>query len=183
MPIYEFSTEELETEEWRSVVGYFSGIYSVSSLGRVRRDKQCQGTQAERILKPHKGTDGYWYVKLSLSAQQRQYSVHSLVIRSFIGPRPTGHNANHKDGVKTNNRISNLEWVTYSRNSRHAFEIGLSPKGENHGISKLTNSQVAEIKHRLKTAKTGDQRKIAREYGVNETVISKIKRGEIWVHI
>lgn len=183
MPIQDFTTEELESEEWRSVDGYFTGIYSVSNLGRIRRDKQCQGTQTGFMPKLFIGTDGYLYVVLSLSSQQRRYSVQSLVIRAFIGPPPTGHNINHVDGVKTNNRLSNLEYVTFSRNSKHAFEIGLSPQGGNHGISKLTNQQVKEIKQALSTAKHGDQAKLARQYKVNDTVISKIKRGEIWRHI
>lgn len=183
MPIYEFSTEELRTEEWRSVIGWFAGIYSISSLGRVRRDKQCSGTQAGRILKLIKGTDGYWYTVLSLSAQERRYSVHSLVARAFIGPKPLGHNINHLDGVKTNNRVENLEYSTFSRNSKHAFEIGLSPRGENHGISKLTNQQVQDIKRELRTGPRGTQARLARQYKVNQTVISKIDRGEIWTHV
>lgn len=179
----EFTPEELATEEWRSVVGYFAGIYSVSSLGRIRRDKQCSGTQAGRILRLTKGTDGYWYTTLSLSAQERRYSVQSLVARAFIGKRPPKYTINHIDGIKTNNRPWNLEYITFSQNSQHAFDTGLSPQGENHGISKLTNDQVREIKRALKGCKHGQQTKIARQYGVNDTVISKIKRGEIWRHI
>lgn len=183
MPTFEFSTEELQKEEWRTVVGYFSGLYSISNLGRVRRDRAAKGATSGHILKPHKGTDGYWYVRLSLSCQQRGYSIQRLVCDAFLGPKPKGHNINHIDGVKTNNRLWNLEYVTYSRNSKHAFEIGLSPRGENHGISKLTNAQVKEIKKELAQGIQGNQTTIAKRYGVNDTVISKIKRGEIWTHI
>lgn len=183
MPAYEFSTEELQQEEWRSVIGWFAGLYSISSLGRVRRDIASQGTQVGRILKYQIGTDGYRYVTLSLGAGERRYSVQRLVTLAFFGPKPQGHNINHIDGVKTNNRTSNLEYVTFSRNSKHAFEIGLSPRGENHGISKLTNQQVRDIKQRLTDAPKGTRSKLARIYGVNYSVIAKIDRGEIWTHI
>lgn len=183
MPTYEFTTEELRKEEWRSVVGWFAGIYSVSNLGRVRRDHAASGTRPGFMPKPFLSSTGYWHIALSLSSQERHYSIHSLVARAFIGPKPPGHNINHLDGVKTNNRVENLEYATFSRNSKHAFEIGLSPRGENHGISKLTNAQVREIKVALQACKHGDQAKLARKYGVNDTVISKIKRGQIWTHI
>jgi transposase len=74
--------------------------------------------------------------------------LHALVALAFLGPRPTDkHEVNHLNGVKTDNTVENLQWVTRSENIKHAFDTGLKPSltGSNAPSSKLTAEQVKEI--------------------------------------
>jgi hypothetical protein len=120
----QFSQEELENEEWRNVVG-FEGVYSVSNLGRVRRNIGNCGTQAGRILIFVFRPGGYHGVCLQLRKKNKSKVVHRLVSDAFLGIRPDGLQCNHKDGIKTNNRVENLEYVTPSENMLHSYRIGL----------------------------------------------------------
>jgi len=87
---------------------------------------------------------GYRY----FTVQGKQVTVHSAIATAFIGPRPQGFEVNHKDGDKLNNRVDNLEYVTSSENTMHAYELGLMKacSGERSGKSRLTEIQVKEIR-------------------------------------
>lgn len=125
----QFNQEELEKEEWRPVVG-FEGAYSVSNLGRVRRNIPEDNTYVGRILvlsKDSKKHFRYLRVHLVYGPIKKYCTVHSLVATSFLGPCPEKKQINHIDGVKINNRIENLEYVTQPENMSHAKRIGLLP--------------------------------------------------------
>src|ERR1035437_3644976 len=124
MAIPDFSTEDFKTEEWLPVV-VWEGIYSVSSLGRVRRDLGVPGARAGRILALPLNQTGYPCVHLSARPRHYRRTVHPLVAAAFIGARPDGLTINHIDGVKTNNRPANLEYVTLVENVQHAHRTGL----------------------------------------------------------
>ena len=192
MTIPEFTPHELEHEEWRSVVGY-EGFYSVSSLGRVRRDHAATNTYAGRILKPSPTHNGYLCVPLSVPNRKliRRF-VHLLVSCAFIGPR-NRLEVNHKDTNKKNNRANNLEYVTSKENKAHASQFGLMPhgdrhhsrlhpehmpRGEQHVRAKLTNETVRQIR-----AAQGTYRAIGKQLGVFHGTVGKVKRGEIWKHV
>lgn len=136
----------------------------------------------ERIMKPWSNNDGYLFVNLYIDNKSFRMRVHRLVLITFKGHPQEGQETNHIDGIKTNNAIDNLEWVTKSENARHAFANGLRTlptlKGENNSSSKLTKHQVIEIRQRLKAGEL--QREIASDYDVSRTTISKIKLGEKW---
>lgn len=123
----DFTTEELANEEWRPVVGY-EGVYSVSDLGRVRRDLAVPGATPGRILR-RIAVKGYQHVYLYTFGIRRRWQIHRLAIEAFIGARPIGLQVNHKDGLKTNNRPNNLEYVTAKENKQHASRLGLVAKG------------------------------------------------------
>jgi len=112
-------------EIWKPVVG-FENIYSVSNFGRVRREKTL------RILKPNLWRNTYPSVLLSNKSIHKKYRIHVIVTRAFLGQRPKGTGVNHKDGVKTNNRLENLEYISPSENSRHAVNLGLIPAPSNY---------------------------------------------------
>jgi DNA invertase Pin-like site-specific DNA recombinase len=91
---------------------------------------------------------------------------------------------NHIDGVKTNNKAKNLEWVTPSENIIHAFKNGLSSgqRGEKSYSSCITEAQALEI---YKLAQEGvlTQKEIAQKYNITRSNVSAIKRGKSWSYI
>lgn len=109
-----------EIEIWKPVVGH-EGVYSVSNRGRVRRDAAARKAVPGRILDGFPNEDGY--IRVTLSGPRRTVAVHILVAHAFIGPRPDGHEVNHKNGQKTHNAADNLEYVTHLENIRHAVEV------------------------------------------------------------
>jgi hypothetical protein len=126
------------------------------------------------------------YVRIGVPGDRRTVAVHRLILGAFVGPCPEGHEANHKNGDKHDNRVENLEWVTQSENATHAWQTGLMTaecvaRGERQGASKLTASEVRDIRRRCAA---GEQQKaLAEEYGLNRSSVSKIIRGVNWKHI
>jgi len=113
---------------------------------------------------------------------QKTLLIHRLVALAFI---PNPHNkpcVNHKDGNKLNNNIGNLEWNTHSENTKHACEnkLILPTHGEISGMSKLTNSQVLEIR---KIGRNMTQKELGEIYDVRPQTISKIILRKAWTHI
>lgn len=170
----------MKTEQWKPVVGY-DGIYEISDLGRVKRIGKCTASPKERILKTRIGPDGYCVAFLSYSCKVKAKRIHAIVLEAFIGPRPLGMQANHKNGIKTDNQPKNLEWVTLRENIAHATRNGLVPSGENHWNSKLKERHILEIRKRIQTGQT--QGKIAAIYKVNRRTISKIGTRKAWKNI
>jgi hypothetical protein len=117
-------------EAWRAVIG-FEGLYEVSNLGRVRRIGRAAKTGAGRgggigrIRKLQPTPEGYLHVVLWKDGKPKARQVHGLIAEAFLGPAPPGHEPNHEDGDKHNNRASNLEWVTRPENMKHAYATGL----------------------------------------------------------
>jgi len=161
-------------EKFKKIKGYEN--YSVSNYGRIRNDK------TGRILKPQKNTWGYLFVGLYENGVCKNYRIHRLVALAFI-PNVFGKRTiNHIDGVKINNFVDNLEWCSQKENIHHAMDTGLMQKGEKHGMAKLNESQVLEIR-RLHA--TGDyyQKALGKMFNVDQTVIGDIVNRKIWVHI
>lgn len=106
----------IKNEIWKPVEGFDK--YEVSSFGRVRN----KGTG--RILKPYKAI--YPQVTLMRKRKPVPVRIHVLVAKAFI-PNPENKRCvNHKNGIKTNNRVENLEWVTHKENTSHAIKAGLA---------------------------------------------------------
>lgn len=116
-------------EIWKPIPGY-EGYYEASSEGQIRSVDRLvhhggySYSRKGRIRKPF-NTRGYNSVALNKDKIETTYQVHRLVAMTFI-PNPEDKPCvNHIDGNKTNNSVSNLEWVTYSENSKHAIRTGL----------------------------------------------------------
>lgn len=98
-------------ETWKAIAGY-EGLYEVSDLGRVK----SLWYGKEKILKPQDTSRGYFQVALCKDDKVNRLLVHRLVAETFI-PNPNNlETVNHKDEVKTNNTVSNLEWMSLEDN-------------------------------------------------------------------
>lgn len=159
---------------WREVEGW---PYEVSDRGEVRRSVNASGTRAGRLLKPRQFANGYLYVCLREHPRLRYVQVHRLVADAFLPPVEGATQINHRDGVKTNNAVLNLERVTGSENMRHAVQTGLHPTGEHHYAARLRAEDVAEIR---RLSGQVPQRKLALRYGVSRSAIVHILSGKNW---
>lgn len=158
----------------------WEGVYSVSDLGRIRRDAGGRGAVAGRIITAKRNKKGYQYADLSRDDRKIRRLVHQLVAEAFLPARPSAeHHPNHIDADKTNNSVANLEWLTVPQNNAHARSLGLVPalSGEENGRAKLTAEQVAEI--RALKGKVG-QRRIAARFRVARTTVQWIHNGRNW---
>lgn len=176
-----------EVEEWRDIPGWV-GYYQVSNYGRVRSiDREVRLSNRTcfyrgRILRQKKsGQPGKNYYAVVLSCPdnpKRDHKVHLLVLLAFVGPRPAGYEGCHNDGDRFNNQLINLRWGTHQDNVQDMLKHGRSTKGELNPQSVLTEQDVRDIREDDRTQST-----IAKEFGVSQTCISKVRRHARWQHV
>lgn len=151
----------MDNEVWKDVKGY-EGYYQVSNLGNVRsldRIILCKnGSERFTVgkpLKPQMDYQGYLRVGLNICGKFKTYRVHRLVALNFLDEKENKDQVNHINGIKDDNRLTNLEWVTGSENIKHAIKTGLiikdscinrSNKGNLNPNSKLDEEDVKKIR-------------------------------------
>lgn len=163
-------------EIWKPVLGFIG--YEISNLGRIRSlPRKFQ--PKSYILKCNKTPKGYISVALSGGNKETRKLVHRLVLSSFTGDNKTLQ-VNHIDGNKTNNILSNLEWVTQSQNITHAYATGLMVKvGDTSANRKLNSILVAEIRAKFLPRKY-TIKMLSIEYGVTSSAIKAIITKRNW---
>jgi hypothetical protein len=157
-------------EKWKAVPGY-TGAYEVSNLGRVKslpRSSTSGGLVAVSIA--HRG---YPRVCLCMSNKMKHINIHRLVAQAFL-PNPTNlPQVNHKNGVKTDNRVENLEWCDNKYNMKHAREVlGFSTSGANSACAKLTEREVNFLRWMKLHYPSIESKIIANFYGVTTKTIT-----------
>lgn len=176
------SLEDLPGEEWRPIKNY-EGLYEVSSLGRVKSLNKKLGSRNRKnqiILKQNLDTYGYPQILLSKNGIVNSAKVHRLVADAFIPNLENKPTVNHKFGIKTDNRITELEWFTISEQTKHSYVVlnrKLSPssfkKGKDHKKSK---SVIQYTKDGVFIKKYASVREAQRETGIGRCVIMNVCR-------
>lgn len=174
-------------ELWREIkVGY-----EVSSLGRIKSlSKKIAGRNGfritkEKILKQKTTTTGY--LSIQMGKECKGVLVHRVFATAFIENPLNKPQVNHINGIKNDNRIENLEWVTQSENQIHAYSTGLQKisyharaKGERAAMSKLKESEVLFIRENYFPRGSGF---FAKKYNVSRECIVNIIKRKTWKHV
>lgn len=160
--------------EWRAVPLFPK--YEACSDGRVRNAATLH------VMRPATSHKGYLAYGLMRDRKLRSARGHKLVWLAFRGAIPTGMQINHKNGVKNDNRLENLEVVSASENCKHAYRTGLASNlGVRHPRAKFTDDDIRAI--RKARAEGVLLTALATQYGVSFSNISMISRGETWKHV
>lgn len=137
----------MKEEYWKGVIGYL-GLYKVSSKGRVRsldvvltHPITKEFTRKGRILKEERTKGGYIRYALSKDGKTERFMAHRLVASTFLENPQNLPFINHKDEVKHNNTLENLEWCTDNYNLEYSlarYYLITSPLGEEHKVFNLS---------------------------------------------
>jgi hypothetical protein len=169
------STPANTDEVWKPIPGWEH--YSISSSGKI------WNCRFNRPVSDHKAKTGYIQSALWKNNRSTTLLVHRIVAIAFI-PNPENKPCvNHINGIKTDNRVENLEWVTYKENSVHAHTTGLQPKvlGEDHKNSKLRADDVIYIRYLRRLGFSSEL--IAGFYNISQKQVRNIVSRRHWKHI
>ena len=164
-------------EIWKNVVG-FEEQYEISNLGNLR--------SKERFVKHWRGGErkyksnfknirlndkGYFRCNLKNEGKRYDFTIHRLVALAFLPNEENKPFVNHKNGIKTDNRVENLEWCTQAENITHAVKNRLVK-------TKLTDEQAKEIFNSQLS-----HRKLAKLYNITNSIVWRIKNKKAYKHL
>ena len=166
-------------EVWKDIKDY-EGIYQVSNFGNVK-SLGNEFSRKERLLKLSPQSKGYLTVVLQKNSTRRMVLVHRLVAHYFIPNIDNKPQVNHINGIKTDNRVENLEWVLHRENLDHAIKNNLVLKGEKNRNSKLKDVDVIKIHSLLQKGIT--TKELSETYNVSYSTIDGIRTNRYWKHL
>lgn len=162
------------------------GQWEIDELGRIWRVAVRRGLKSggahlvpcQRRRVEHRMPLGYLQVRVMIDGKRLHTGAHRLVWQHTNGDIPHGHEINHRNGLKDDNRPSNLLCGTAGENVEHAHQGGLIDQfGQKNPSAKLTDNQVAQI--RLAYAQGGHtMESLGQRFGVSFQTVSKIVRGQ-----
>ena len=149
----------------------------MNTIHGYRCDADSGRIYGKRLKRAIGRINGRGYVEISSAGMVGL--AHRMIWESVHGLIPAGMQINHINGIKTDNRLVNLELVTPHENLMHAYQVGLkSALGERNGRSILTINDVIEIRSSLLSS-----RSLARKYGVGCSTIRDVRNGKNWSHV
>ena len=168
-------------EIWKDIKGY-EGVYQVSNQGRVKsldhtiRQKHSY-KKGGRVLKSWLYS-GYSYVQLCVNGKDKKLKVHRIVAEAFIDNPENKKEVNHINGIRSDNRVENLEWCSHRENILHANKTGLRKTGVNATNAKFSFEDIEFI---LKNTKVNSHkygaRAMGRKFNVCHETILQILHG------
>ncbi len=127
----------VDDEEWRPIpIKPWTGVYEISNHGRVRLVAR---EVKSRII------DGYPSVTLKYQGKCHTARIHRLIASAFLRPPKDGEMVNHKNAIRTDNSLENLEWTTASGNVQHTYKLGRAPMGLDHYLGKVDPEIAAKM--------------------------------------
>ncbi len=161
----------------------FEGLYAITRDGRVwsypRMNCPFAQLRTGRWLNGSILKNGYLVYHLRIGGKHFYRTAHRLVAQTYISNYKKYKTVNHKNCIKTDNRVENLEWCSIQENLKHRDKNGLLPVGEKHHKSYLTQAQVKE----MRALYCGGYRKvskIAKFYNAPRGTIKSILAGKTW---
>ena len=174
-------------EEWAPIDNdkVKKGMYEVSNAGRIRNSKG-------QILTQHPINQGYPRALLISSLPNSKYTnqlTHRLVASAFVEKEDPSYNiVNHKDGDKTNDHYTNLEWTNHSMNMKHAINLGLIDTKHRQSLPRYSKDQARSVCEMLSSGKYDNAGDLLESIGMednerNRKFVSRIKRRQSFADI
>lgn len=156
----------------------YEGLYFLNENGSIFSYPK-KTRKGIREIFPNIINSNYMMIDLCKNGKVKKHLFHRLMAQTFLENKENKEQVNHINGIKTDNRLENLEWNTRSENQKHSIKIGLrTAKGIKNSQSKLTEKQVLDIFKDTRTYK-----EIIKDYKISIPTISNIKTGYSWTHI
>lgn len=170
-----------DVEVWKEIPGYKH--HYVSNMGLVKRLVKNKDGETYRFFKKTKNEKGYNTVCFTKNGKQKRYQFHRLVLLAFKGlPTKDRYHVNHKNFIRDDNRLENLEYVSPMENIRYSRKAGRYPdnRGEKSSRHKFNKEQILGIRNFFTRYgyRRGDISMLAEIYGVRHGIIANIIDGK-----
>ena len=155
----------------------FQGYHVFENGSILRKD-------GEGFLRSAYNHKGYKHVGIYMEGKNRTMTVHKIVTLVFLGERPKGYEVNHKNGIRDDNRICNLEYLTKSQNNQLSYDSGRRVvKGILNANCKYTEAQIREVCERLEKGDYKNRAALGRELSIPKHTIHSVANKLQWTCI